>query len=271
MFRIALPAFAAFALLAASPAPASDWSAFVAPSAGPAQAIGSYANGCIAGAAELPLEGPGWQVNEPQRRRNYGHPQTVAVVADLARFAATEGLGRLLVGDLSQPRGGRMSYGHSSHRTGLDADIWFRLDLPELPRAARRDLDLPSLVDAGTGRAHPTDAQLRLLRRAAEDPRVARIFVNPAIKLALCERAGPDRDWLRAVRPWSGHDRHFHVRLHCPADSPGCAPQAAPPPGDGCGAELMDWFKPKPATRPKTTVKVAPAPPPPEPAACLPV
>ena len=46
------------------------------------------------------------------------------------------------------------------------------------------------------------------------------------------------------MRPWWGHDDHFHVRLACPADSPECTPQAPLPPGDGCDA-LAWWFDPK--------------------------
>jgi penicillin-insensitive murein endopeptidase len=63
-----------------------------------------------------------------------------------------------------------------------------------------------------------------------------------AIKKALCREAGLDRDWLGKVRPWSGHDYHFHVRIFCPPDSPQCKPQPPPEPGDGCGHELDYWF-----------------------------
>jgi penicillin-insensitive murein DD-endopeptidase len=71
---------------------------------------------------------------------------------------------------------------------------------------------------------------------------VERIFVNPAIKVALCRGAGSDRAWLEKVRPWWGHDYHFHVRIRCPADSPTCKPQPPATGGDGCGAELSSWF-----------------------------
>ena len=83
-----------------------------------------------------------------------------------------------------------------------------------------------------------------MLRLAVDDPRVDRIFVNPAIKEALCKITSPDdREWLRRIRPWYGHDEHFHVRLACPADSPLCEPQAPPPPGDGC-QEVISWLRP---------------------------
>jgi murein endopeptidase len=50
-----------------------------------------------------------------------------------------------------------------------------------------------------------------------------------------------DRAWLHRVRPWWGHDHHFHLRLACPGDSPDCVAQDPLPPGDGCN-ELAWWF-----------------------------
>ena len=89
-----------------------------------------------------------------------------------------------------------------------------------------------------------TAAHVALLKSAAEDPAVVRIFVNAAIKKALCRAAAAgDRDWLRKVRPMWGHDYHFHVRLSCPSDSPDCKPQLPPPPGDGCDHALDWWFR----------------------------
>ncbi|MDI8746301.1 penicillin-insensitive murein endopeptidase, partial [Salmonella enterica subsp. enterica serovar Montevideo] len=39
-----------------------------------------------------------------------------------------------------------------------------------------------------------------LIKLAAQDNDVTRIFVNPAIKQQLCLDAGSDRDWLRNVK-----------------------------------------------------------------------
>ena len=72
---------------------------------------------------------------------------------------------------------------------------------------------------------------------------MTRIFVNAAIKKAMCREAGSDRAWLSKVRPWWGHAEHFHVRIACPADSAECKAQPPPDPGDGCGHELDFWFK----------------------------
>ena len=85
-----------------------------------------------------------------------------------------------------------------------------------------------------------TPAHAALIKTAAEDPLVQRIFVNPAIKRALCRDPGHDRAWMSKVRAYWGHDYHFHVRLRCPADSPDCKPQDPVQAGDwsGFGTEL---------------------------------
>jgi penicillin-insensitive murein endopeptidase len=86
--------------------------------------------------------------------------------------------------------------------------------------------------------------QTRLLRLAARDPAVERIFVNPAIKAHLCRTVRGSRAWLHKIRPWWGHQRHFHVRLVCPHGDAACISQAPIPPGDGCDASLAWWFTP---------------------------
>ena len=242
---------------------------FRTPAAGAAQAIGTYANGCVVGAAALPPDGTGYQVVRLSRYRFFGHPELVDFIEHFGRVVAAQGIGPVAIADVAQPRGGPMTYGHVSHESGLDADIWLRLDLPRLPHEGREALDDVSVVDEATRRVDParfSDAQAQMIRLAARDPRVARIFVNPAIKLALCRRDWEDRSWLRVVRPWYGHTGHFHVRLHCPAGSPQCQAQAPVPAGEGCGDNLMSWFR---APEPDSAVtNTARPPPPPLPAAC---
>jgi penicillin-insensitive murein endopeptidase len=70
---------------------------------------------------------------------------------------------------------------------------------------------------------------------------VQRIFVNAAIKKALCRGARGDRSWLSKVRPWWGHDYHFHIRMRCPADASECQGQKDQDGGDGC-RDLGYWF-----------------------------
>ncbi|MBD1544819.1 penicillin-insensitive murein endopeptidase [Roseibium aggregatum] len=219
--------------------------------------IGSYAKGCLAGAEELPVDGKTWQVMRLSRNRNWGNPVLINFLEDLANDAPKLGWRGLLVGDIAQPRGGPMTSGHASHQIGLDADIW----LTEMPdhRLSRQEREDKSAISMLKGRLDVkgadrtvdpkkwTDARARLIKRAASDKRVARIFVNPAIKKALCDfEKGKDRSWLRTVRPWWGHHYHFHVRLACPKGDRSCKDQNPPPPGDGCGKELTWWLSDEP-------------------------
>lgn len=222
------------------------WSTVRYPLAGPPQVIGSYAAGCIAGAVALPLVGEGYQVMRASRHRYYGHPQLVRFVERLGQRTAAQG-SRLLIGDLGQPRGGPMPNGHRSHQSGLDVDVWF-LQQPgdrALSRMETEQIDMPSMVRMTEGTLNQVRWSPRYreaLKQTALLPEVDRIFVNAIIKQALCN-SETDRRWLNKVRPWWGHDAHFHVRLACPADSVECQPQKPIPPGDGCDPDLANWVR----------------------------
>jgi penicillin-insensitive murein DD-endopeptidase len=225
---------------------AASWAAARKPASGPARAIGGYSAGCLAGAAMLALDGNGYQVMRPSRRRNFGHPALVGFVRDLGKAVRGANLGVLLVGDLGQPRGGPAPSGHSSHQTGLDVDIWYWHPEKALRgRLSRRDRERLSarqvVTAAGDPTRHFSPRVGRMLELAASDARVSRIFVHPGIKRELCRQAGEERGWLRKIRPWWGHNSHFHVRLECPADSPECTPQDPLPEGDGCD-QIGWWF-----------------------------
>ena len=245
------------ALLQSLPADAAQrlFGDVASPSPGPPRAIGGYSRGCLEGAVELPADGPNWQVMRPSRRRAWGHPVLIDFIERLAaRVPALAGWPGLLVGDVAQPRGGPMLTGHASHQIGLDADIWLTpMPTRRLSAAERDEISAENLVAADgeevdRGRWSPRDRLL--LRAAAGSPGIARIFVNPAIKRALCREAGADREWLRRIRPWWGHRTHFHLRLACPAGERLCRGQPPPPAGDGC-RELAWWFTPEGRTPPK--------------------
>jgi penicillin-insensitive murein DD-endopeptidase len=213
----------------------------------PPKSIGFYSKGCLAGGVELPINGDTWQVMRLSRNRNWGHPNLIKFLERLSVAAARNaGWPGLLVGDMSQPRGGPMLTGHASHQVGLDADIWLS-PMPdhELTRKEREEMSATNVVATNGLDVDPalwTPAHGKLIKAAAEDPEVERIFVNPAIKKELCREAGNDHSWLDKVRPWWGHDYHFHVRIRCPAHDPECKPQPPAPPGDGCGHALDWWF-----------------------------
>ncbi len=227
----------------------------------PPRPIGFYSRGCAAGNVAMPLTGPAWQVMRLSRNRYWGQPVLIRFLKKLALEAREkDGWRGLLIGDLSQPRGGPMLTGHASHQIGLDADIWLT-PMPERVLSRReRETMSAKLMTLDRKRINPqrfTPAHARLIRRAAKNPLVQRIFVHPPIKKYLCDwsrRNGErNRAWLAKVRPYYGHNYHFHVRLRCPPGAKYCRNQGDPHPkdGTGCGAHLAYWYSDKPWARPK--------------------
>jgi penicillin-insensitive murein endopeptidase len=212
------------------------------------RAIGTYARGCLAGGEPLAVNGSAWQVMRLSRNRNWGHPQLVKLVERLAVEAkANDGWNGLLVGDLAQPRGGPMLSGHASHQIGLDADIWLTPMPDRTLTAKERETISARLVvkdRQNMDYAFWSEAHARLIKRAASYDEVARIFVHPPIKAELCKWASGDKSWLAKVRPYYGHNYHFHIRINCPAGSKTCKNQAParPKDGTGCGEELAYWM-----------------------------
>jgi penicillin-insensitive murein endopeptidase len=205
------------------------------------------------------------------RNRNWAHPDMVALLERLAAEAREkDGWNGLLVGDLSQPRGGPMPSGHASHQVGLDADVWLT-PMPDRTLSPKEREEIQAtVVVKDRKRIDPkvwTEAHARLIRRAASYPEVARIFVHPPIKAELCKWATGDRAWLAKVRPYFGHNYHFHIRINCPEGSSSCKNQPTPAPKDetGCGDELAYWMgdkpwpkPPKPDAKPPKPTKPAP-------------
>jgi len=239
----------------------------------PAASIGNYTAGCLAGAVALPLDGLGYHVMRPSRRRHYGHPLLIEAVTVLARQAWERQWGVLFIGDLGQARGGPTLTGHRSHQTGLDVDIWFDMlpprsnHVPSHEEREQRHARSMLLPRSGLlNKQFWQSANEDVLRAAANLPVVERIFVNARIKQHLCERYR-GAAWLSKIRPWWRHDDHFHVRLYCPPDSPLCVKQDPLPPGDGCDESLAWWFTAE-ASAPPPPKKPLPVPMPPLPAAC---
>jgi penicillin-insensitive murein DD-endopeptidase len=229
--------------------------------------IGTYAKGCSAGAVQLPETGPTWQAMRLSRGRNWGQPEMIAYLQDLSREAVKVGWKGLYIGDISQPRGGPMTSGHSSHQIGLDADVWM---LPpsslRLSRAQRESISSIPVrsSDQRSVTKNWTRSHALLLKAAASDARVDRIFVAAAVKIEMCKTAkASDTPWLQKIRPIYGHDTHFHVRLKCPSGASSCQTQkptvaTLSKGGNGCDETLQWWVtdylnppKAKPSTKPK--------------------
>ncbi|HEU4660800.1 MAG TPA: penicillin-insensitive murein endopeptidase [Pseudolabrys sp.] len=234
------------------------------PSAGKPMAIGYYPRGCLQGGAELPLTGKTWQVMRPSRNRNWGHPELVKFIERFAPLAAkATGWNGILIGDMAQPRGGPLPYGHMSHQVGLDVDIWFKPMPDHVFTTEERDtIPAPSLVEPDGKHLDPklwSAKDAAFIRTAAEQPEVERVLVNAAIKKELCRLEGSHHyAWMSKVRPWYGHNDHMHVRLKCPAGSPQCRNQPPVPAGDGCDKSLDYWFTDRVLHPPKRTAPSKP-------------
>jgi penicillin-insensitive murein endopeptidase len=246
------------------------------PTLGKAMAIGYYPRGCLQGGVPLPVTGPTWQVMRVSRNRNWGHPSLVKFLEKFApRAAKATGWKGILVGDMAQPRGGPLPFGHTSHQIGLDVDIWF-MPMPDhvLSADEREKTSAINVVADDWKHLNPktwTPQHIAFIKAAAEQPEVERVLVNAAIKQEMCRVEGKKADWMAKVRPWYGHHDHIHVRLECPEGSPNCRKQPPVPEDDGCSAKALEyWFSdkvlhpPKPATpakppRPITLTDLPPA------------
>ena len=231
------------------------------PVAAQARSIGYYTHGCLAGGVALPINGPTWQVMRLSRNRNWGHPNLIRTLERIAAKAPSVGWHGLLVGDMAQPRGGPMITGHWSHQLGLDADVWLT-PMPdhELSRQEREEMMATNVVAEDWNDVNPqvwSPTYIALYKMVAQQPGVERVLANPAIKKALCRDVKGDRSWLHKIRPVFGHNYHFHVRISCPSDSPGCQSQPPPPTDEGCGKDL-DWWFSKAVREPKPPVKSKP-------------
>src|SRR5258707_11020828 len=159
------------AMLARLPADAAKrvFGLAVTPAPGPARAIGDYTKGCVAGAVQLPPDGPAWQVMRPSRNRAWGHPVLIGFLERVAAtLPSTAGWPGLLVGDIGQPRGGPMLTGHASHQGGLDADILLT-PMPErrLSAVERDNISATDVVAAGGPRLAPAHWRARTTRAAS--------------------------------------------------------------------------------------------------------
>jgi penicillin-insensitive murein endopeptidase len=220
------------------------------PAATVAKSYGFYSKGCFSGGVAIAVDGPTWQATRVSRNRRWGHPAMIQLIEKFSRDAYADGWNGLLIGDISQPRGGPMLDGHASHQIGLDADIWFTpMPKNRLSVTERETVAPVTMIRKGGLTVNDkvwSKGRENLLRRAASYPEVERILVHPGIKKKLCDTVTGDRAWLRKIRPFWGHDYHFHIRIGCQPGSTGCKPQAPTAKGDGCDKSLAWWFTDEP-------------------------
>jgi murein endopeptidase len=174
------------------------------------RSLGRPNRGRLVGGVELPAEGTHFVTFDPVHRsspnrawRRHGSNRLVEVLLRVAQeHAATHPAApRLVVGDLSRPRGGDFGRrfggdGHRSHQNGLDADVYYpRSDGLERPPTRVGQIDrrlAQALVD-------------RFARAGAQF-----VFVGPNTRL---------RGRTKVVVVLGNHDDHLHVRIRSGAGS----------------------------------------------------
>ncbi|NDD92139.1 penicillin-insensitive murein endopeptidase [bacterium] len=226
----------------------NPWTKIKSPAQGQAESIGTPSAGCLRGAAALKDQGEGYKLVRPSRGRYFGHPRLIEAVEQAAETLAKQKKPPLLIADLGLPRGGPTLSAHSSHQTGLDVDIWYLRYKPwknrkNVRKAEREKLQATPMVDPKNLKALPAfgKEERAVLQLFAENPEVDRILVHFAIKKALCQTV-PQEPWIRKIRPWFGHDHHFHVRMKCSATDRLCRTATDPlPEGNSCDQSL-DWW-----------------------------
>ncbi len=178
--------------------------------------IGTPDSGLLLNPVPFP-EGSFWRLREP--RESWGTDETIGYVITAIESveARYPGSPRLVIGDLSNPKGGRLNR-HKSHQVGRDADVGFyyaRGEVDTFVAARRKDLDLRR--------------DWALVRAFLTETDVDRIFVDRSIMSVLYAEAleeGEDRAWLDDVFGRAGdkgvvqhvrrHKDHFHVRFYNP-------------------------------------------------------
>jgi penicillin-insensitive murein endopeptidase len=181
----------------------------------------------------------------PAKERHFATANMAGVLKAMAEFMQTKIKDyKLVLGDVSGPHGGALynKYGklsHKGHENGTDADISYVVKTPEK--------ELNSLVNRGRlSRDLMLPEQWALMKFAFQTGQALVIFVDPAIKHALCYEAQQEGDLkssadrgvgyevLRRIYTLSGHDTHFHLRIKCGDNNPRCRNQLLTFGDSGC-------------------------------------
>lgn len=188
-------------------------------------------NGSLTGGQALPKKGDGYRLLRDNDVR-WGTPRLVGAIQRAAAAVAKERPGSppLYVGDLAAKKGGQVS-GHSSHRTGRDADLLFYALTPSgvsvrSPGFPRFGPD--GLAKAGKGYVRlDVERNWLLIRALVSDEQVdiQWLFVAKWLEALIIEyaiaRGEPDEVIYRASlvlhQPGDAlpHDDHLHLRVAC--------------------------------------------------------
>ena len=168
------------------------------------------------------------KIRNPNRCTNFGTDPMVGMLEWTGKEVSKEfpEKVKLLVGDVSAPRGGCLRgarKGHASHTNGQDADIGFLVTKP-----GREEPD----HFVGLREFEP-QTNWWFLKKIFKNPFacIKVIFLDQRLINKLYKVAHQDEEWSlfkKFIRHARGHYNHFHVRVGDAAGAPGCVPNANP-------------------------------------------
>ncbi len=227
------------------------------PQNSPIQAVGYYADGLLKNSLRIPDVGESFIKVFRLRDRGYSTDLLFWILEHSAdsvskQFPKSE---RLQIGDMSDIDGGQLSR-HASHQNGLDVDgAYYRVNRREMNPEGFGGFDEVFVTKGMVTKNFDIARNFHFFDAAVATGQVARIFVDAAIKVSMCEFAQKlkpgsalskrSTETLRRLRPLTNHADHFHVRAKCPTTSPDCQTQAEVPEGSGCpkpGQTLLNSF-----------------------------
>lgn len=216
--------------------PAPD--GFFNPDLGLARAVGFYSSGSLELAENFPDSGVGFYRLFLPRDRGWSTRSLINMITGAAASVVSHhpNGGRLGIGDASRESGGYAS-GHASHQNGLDVDLrYYAVNQREMNPDATSGFDEQFVQSGKLTSNFDLVRNWALVKSMVSTGMVSRMFVDPAIKAAMCVFKGSPEatEALRRLRPYANHANHIHVRIRCPANSGSCIPQSEIPHGDGC-------------------------------------
>jgi penicillin-insensitive murein endopeptidase len=157
----------------------------------------------------------------PKQNQFWGVLDLAQTLQKMGEFLQTILPGKkLAITEVSKKFGGRL-YPHQAHQNGTEADVRYLV---------RTDESLPSdIVTKGkvTNQFLVAD-QWKLFKKAFELKQLEVVFVDAAVKRAMCEEAkrvqdlktrtdqdGSAAEILKRLYPVGGHENHFHVKVKC--------------------------------------------------------
>lgn len=207
------------------------------------QALGFYSKGSLKNATNLPMDGAGYTKIFRPRQRWFATEDMVYFISTISKELKTDFPNQrdlIQIGDMSAARGGYINL-HSSHQNGLDVDIAFLRRNETMQDVNDTSGFRESFVAGGKlTNNFDLDRNWALAKHMVAQGRAQRIFVNEVVKKAFCQLAkkrgelNSQKETLRRLRPYAGHEDHFHVRITCPQNSPKCEAQVEVPEGSGC-------------------------------------